>query len=281
MTQAEIDAALQRLFEAGLVEQVEERFRLTGLGKVAGELGIQVESVVRVGRALRGLPGSLMTGGVLLAGSHMTVELDDVIFPIHRKSVQERERWQGAIASQGLPRGVLQELSATDDAHYTARCKRLVAVQMWLEGMELSRIEASILRHLPGDNAAGPIRASAERTRDLIGVVARIGALVSSDGAEVAGNVDDIHVRLELGIPNDMLWLARQAKRSLERGDYLALKREGLASPEAIEAGDDAALTRAVKSEVKRSIVRAAVASLRSAEVVSEDDAMPVRAGDL
>jgi helicase len=281
MTRAEIGAVLQRLLEAGLVEQVEERFRLTGLGKVAGELGIQVESVVRVGRALRGLPGSLMTGGVMLAGAHMTVELDEVIFPIHRKSVQERERWQGAIASQGLPPGVLQELRATDDARYTARCKRLVAVQMWLEGMELSRIEASILRHLPGDNAAGPIRASAERSRDLIGVVARIGSLVSSDGAEVAGNVDDINVRLELGIPNDMLWLARQAKRGLERGDYLALKREGLVSPEAIETGDAAALTRAVRSEAKRTLIRAAIASLATAEVTREGDAMPARAGDL
>lgn len=51
---------------------------------------------------------------------------------------------------------------------------------MWIQGVELNRLEASLLQHLPADNAAGPIRAVAERTRDLVGVVARIGGLVTT-----------------------------------------------------------------------------------------------------
>ena len=158
------------------------RFRLTELGKVSGELGISVESVVRIARALRGLPGSQLTEAALLAAAQTSVELDDVLLPVHRKSVKERQRWRGTIQQQHLPHSVRRELFATYDATATTRCKKLSAVLMWLEGVELNRLEASLLVHLPGNAAAGSIRAVADRTRDLIGVVARIGALVSADG---------------------------------------------------------------------------------------------------
>lgn len=130
---------------------------------------------------------------------------------------------------------------------------------MWLEGVELNRLEASLLVHLPGDNAAGPIRASAERTRDLIGVVARIGGLVSSDGSGPIAEIDDLNTRLELGIPSDMLWLGKEVKRSLERGDYLALRRAGLNSIEALDKTDDIALAKVIKSNLKRQRIRDAV----------------------
>jgi len=250
---------LGRLLDATLVERMEDRYRLTGLGKVAGELGIQVESVVRVARALKGLDTNELTDTVLLAAAQATAELDDVIFPVHKTSVKERQRWQGAIQQQWLPSLVQQELSATDDASYTARCKRLSAVLMWLEGVELNKLEASLLIHLPGENAAGPIRAAVDRTRDLIGVVARIGSLVSRNASGPTGEIDDLVTRLELGIPQDVLWLAREAKRGLERGDYLALRRTGLNSVEALDESDDAALAEVVNSESKRRRIRKAV----------------------
>ena len=99
---------------------------------------------------------------------------------------------------------------------------------MWIEGIELSRLEESLLQHMPGDNAAGPIRASAERTRDLIGVVTRIGTLVSSEQSPPSVDVDVLSGRLEIGIPGDIVWLAKEAERELDRGDYLALRKAGL-----------------------------------------------------
>src|SRR5207253_992439 len=148
-----------------------------------------------------------------------------VIFPVHKTSTKERQRWQGAIEGQHLPFSVMRELQATDHVAYTVRCKRLSAVLMWLEGVDLNRLAASLLIHLPSENAAGPIRTSAERTRDLVGVVARISTLVSGDGSGFTGEIDQLSTRLELGIPADILWLAKQAKRGLERGDYLAFRR--------------------------------------------------------
>jgi replicative superfamily II helicase len=208
---ATISAVLQRLLSAGLVERVDDQYRLTELGRIAGELGIQVESVVRIARGLRGLLGQQLTDAVLVAAAQTSVELDDVLFPVHKTSIKERQRWAAAVQQQRLPSSVVRELRATDDRACTARCKRLSSVLMWLEGLELSRLEASLLVHLPGENAAGPIRAVAERTRDLIGVVARIGALVSSDQAEPVADVASLSARLELGIPTDVMWIAEAA----------------------------------------------------------------------
>jgi len=264
--------AVERLFEARLVERIEDRYRLTDLGKVAGELGIYVESVVRIARALAGLPGDQMPDRVLLAAAQVSQELDEVLFPIHSKSVKERQRWQGAVQLQHLPASVMRELRAADDRTFTARCKRLSAVLMWLDGVELNRMEASLLQHQREENAAGPIRATAERTRDLLGVVGRIGGLVSGDQTEPRADLNELNGRLELGIPSDVMWLASSLKRGLERGDYLNLRRAGLSDIDALEGADDAALARAVQSKSKVRSIRGAIVEIRSRKPLSGDD---------
>lgn len=283
LTDVAIGNTLARLESAGLVEKVEDRFRLTELGKVAGELGVQVESVVRVGRALRGLSGASITGRVLLAAAQVTMELDEINFPIHRKSVQERQRWRSAVAGQGLPGGLMRELSSADDAAYTARCKRLAAVTMWLDGTELRRIEESVLRHLPGENAAGPIRSSAERTRDLIGVVARVAGLIALDGGKLGADADVLSLRLELGIPGEVVWLAQELRRGFDRGDYLALVREGLASPDSLAAADPSVLQGMFPDPTKRSRLQTALERIaaRNETSLSEEGAMPSQSGDV
>ena len=272
MDSRSIADALSRLASGGLVGNVENRFRLTELGKVAGEFGIQVESVARIARSLRGLQRPEITGTVLLAVAQTSIELDDVIFPIHRKSVKERERWQGAVRQQRLPTSVFRELRATDDIRYTIRCNRLAAVLMWIDGIELNRLETSLLQHLPVNNAAGPIRASAERTRDLIGVVARIAALVSAEqGSDFSEVVDELNPRLELGIPKEMLWLGKEVKRGLERGDYLNLQRMGLNNLESIKAADDKSLGQ-ILNKIKISRVRDGVRNIEQARKPPIDD---------
>jgi len=269
---ATVFQAVERLFEARLVERIEDRYRLTDLGNVAGALGIYVESVVRIARALGGLPGDQMPDRVLLAAAQVSQELDEVLFPVHSKSVKERQRWQGAVQQQHLPASVMRELRAADDRTFTTRCKRLSAVLMWLDGVELNRMEASLLQHLPGENAAGPIRATAERTRDLLGVVARIAMLVSGDQAVPRADIDELNGRLELGIPSDVMWLASSLKRGLERGDYLNLRRAGLSDIDALQGADDAALARAVQNKSKIRRIREAIVETRSRKPLSVDD---------
>jgi helicase len=273
-----ISLNLSRLAGAGLVESTDARIKLTELGKVAGELGIQVESVVRIGRAFRGSNASSLNEIAVVAAAQVSVELDDVFFPIHRKSIQERQRWQGALYSYRLPSTILRELQATDDSTYTARCKKLASVLMWINGIELNQIEASLLRHLPSDNAAGPIRSTAERTRDLLGVVTRIATLVSSDHGNPSFNVDDLSSRLELGLPADIVWLVQALKRNLERGDYIALRRAGLVTFGGLTAISDSDLKHIIRSSTKREHIRDALSKMRKmgdAEVLNHQLPMP------
>ena len=263
LTISDIAHAIMRLVQAKIIEKIEDRYRLTELGKIAGELGIQVESIVRISRALNGLPASQMTDAALLAVAQTTVELDEVIFPVHRNSIQEKQRWRGAVQQQRLPHSVLIELQATDDPGHTTRCKRLSSILLWLEGVELNRMEDSLLQHMPRSNAAGPIRACAERTRDLISSVARIGELVSSDGFAVGAQADELMCRLEMGIPADICWLAIKLHRRLDRGDYLSLRKAGFIMVKKFDEADDAALLSVVNSKAKLIAIRAAIEEIK------------------
>jgi len=274
VTGDEIISALHTLESGKLVQQIDRTYILTELGKVAGELGIHVESVIRVARALRGVSGGA-TKAVLLAAAQVSAELDEVIFPIHKTSIKERQRWRSAVQDLDLPSSVLGELRRTDEAGYTSRCKRLSAVLMWIDGVELNRMETSLLRHLPGDNAAGPIRATAERTRDLIGVVGRVAYLVATDLGDVGESVDSLSIQLELGIPPDMVWLGNAAKRALERGDYLALRQAGYHEADLLRAAREEDLKKILVDERKVLAVRQAVADLTEESMSDAELPMP------
>jgi hypothetical protein len=132
---------------------------------------------------------------------------------------------------------------------------------MWIQDVNLRSLETSLLRHLPGENAAGSIRAVAERTRDLIPAVARIAELLKG-GDSFASAVDALSARLEIGALARTVPLARIAYRRLDRADYLALERAKLSSPEAIVAATDDNLLSIVRTPVKVMVLRAASTAL-------------------
>ncbi len=255
----EIQNAVHRLTGAGLVEKVDDRLKLTPLGEIAGQLGTSVESVVQVAAALRGVPISSLGLHTLIAATQVTTELDDVYLPMHKKSIQERARWQAVLGQQRLPAGLSAAIRNGQDPIVTARCKRLAAALMWVQGVDLDKIEESLLQHMPDNNAAGPIRSVAERTRDLIGIVARVAEILNpgsdEDAIRLGRLVDSASLQLELGIPGEVTWLAQFTKRTLTRGDYLALVRHGWTSRDALRQVDEPALKGILGSSLKAQIV--------------------------
>lgn len=248
---------LNQLVSNDLVRLEGDGYRLTDLGRLAGEGGVAIRSVVGLVRALRGIPLESLTDVALIAATQATSELDDVFVPIHRKSHKERARWLGAIQNRGIPLSLLSAILVGDEA--TARAKRAEAAFMWTQGMDIRDIEASLLTHMPGQDAAGAIRAIADRTRDLMPTALRVAEILNSTtNTALAESIERLLVRLELGIPETLVDLASHVGSRITRGDYLALNRIGLITPDAvIQASDDA--------------LRATPLSTRAIEVLRRD----------
>jgi hypothetical protein len=128
---------------------------------------------------------------------------------------------------------------------------------MWIQGKELSAIEASLMRHLPTDDAAGAIRSVSERTRDLLPVAVRVVEILSDGNSQaMAARVDRLMIQLELGVPAAMVPLAKYATARLGRGDYLALHTAGLSSVDALATSKDSDLQAIVGDQKKVRVIR-------------------------
>ncbi|MBL8685720.1 MAG: DEAD/DEAH box helicase, partial [Myxococcales bacterium] len=80
-------AALADLERHRLVEPgVDGHYHLTELGRFAGSAGVQVESVIRLVEALTPLSAADLNAPALIVAAQLTVELDELTFPLNRKS---------------------------------------------------------------------------------------------------------------------------------------------------------------------------------------------------
>jgi helicase len=104
-SQTELMVALHSLHQHQLVEADSgDAFRLTELGRVAGEAGVEVESIVRLVQALRPADAESINDPALITATQLTVELDRELFPINKKSTQkEPQTWMNEIRRQNIP----------------------------------------------------------------------------------------------------------------------------------------------------------------------------------
>jgi helicase len=72
---------LLRLRDYGLIEEEAGEYRLTELGRVAGEASIEVTGVLRIVEGLRGLALGEINAATFIAAAQLTEELDNVFFP--------------------------------------------------------------------------------------------------------------------------------------------------------------------------------------------------------
>ncbi len=254
-----IRGAIARLASAGLVETVEGGVRLTELGRVAGELGAKVETVVRAAQLVRQCGASILDAAAIVATVQTFVELEEQWIPANSKSVKEKARWLGEVRGARLP-GAIQS-SLTNHEASLQRCKRFVAAMRWIEGVEMDAIERELLQHHREDDAAGAIRSVAERTRDFVPVLGRIVQALGIADLEESALFDDLRIRLELGLPEGAVDLARFLGNRCTRADYLRLLRAGLRTEDAIAACTDEVLIATLVDPAKVSTVRSALAA--------------------
>jgi ATP-dependent DNA helicase len=158
----------------GLIDaQGGERYKLTELGRLTGEMGIEVASVVGLVDSLGSLNPDAITDPALITAVQSTVELDAVSVPLNKKTPKEAQTWLAALRAQGIMESLLRSLSRnTKEAHdLGARAKRAVAALGYISGQDIGSIEQMLQKHGGGfSGSAGPIRSIAGRTCDVSGL---------------------------------------------------------------------------------------------------------------
>lgn len=261
-SEAQILRTIAELEENELICRDTLGYRLTDLGKLSGETGTDVSSIVRLVETLRDVPQAQLSDAALVTATQIVLELDSVYFPIHKKSHQERARWRDYVSRKSIPRAIFSSLerNAHDGHECTSRFKRASACMMWIDGIDIGKIEESLLQHCRDSDAAGAIRGTASRTRDLVATTARVAEVLGGASIDLSKRVEDLLIQLELGLPAELIPLAKVIGNSLGRSDYLALRGRGVVTADELEKIPDTELQLIVGSKKKVSLVKKALA---------------------
>lgn len=256
--------ALGDLEGHGLVERgAGGRFHLTPLGRLAGESAVEVETLIRAIPCLRTLRPDELTDPALIAISQASVELDDVYFPVNKKSThKEPQHWVWELQRQRVSHTTLAVLrrNVREQMQETARAKKAVACLYYVSGMSMGEIERAMAQFGGAfDGAAGPIRSVTGRTCDVLPMIARAAQLIH-EGMDLQERVAHLLFRLDLGIQGPAVALARFAGRALDRSDYWRLCEARLTAAETLTAVDDAVLQPLLGNDPRKvAVVRQAV----------------------
>jgi replicative superfamily II helicase len=243
---AQLISALNDLEAHRMVERDQNgNYRLTELGRLTGEGGVEVESITRLVDALASATPDSINDPTLITATQLTVELDQVFFPLNKISTQkEPQTWSHELQHQGVAPAVLRALcrSVSDQHQVTLRAKKAAACLLWMTDVPIADIEHALTQFSRApDSAAGPIRAVTSRSCDLLPTVVRVAEILHP-GLDLTERRVHLLARLEVGVPRAATDLASLIGTHLTRGDYQRLIKAKLCGLDAIEASSDEVL---------------------------------------
>ncbi len=249
--------AIHNLEENELIEKVKDGYSLTELGWLTGQGGVEVESIVRIINALKGMNATSINEMTLITATQMTVELDALYFPLNKKSTQKEPIfWRNGLLQRSVPSTLISFLQrGIDQIGAIVRAKKAVACLLWMSETPLNEIEKTMTQFGGGLNgAAGSVRQVASRTHDLLPTVMRIAEILHSE-LDMGERGKTLLARLEVGVPNSLGELAIHFGSRLTRNDYFSLMQKGLNTMEAIiNAPDEQLLSCFGGSDVERKL---------------------------
>ena len=252
----ELMQALKELRSHKLVEQDKDGlYHLTQLGRLSGESGVEVESIIRVVDGLSGVSPANISGPTLITLTQITTELDQVVFPLNRKSTQkEPQTWMHEISKQGVAAQIMRAISRStiDAIQPTLRAKKAVACLLYITDRPLTEIENTMTQfggRLNG--AAGPIKNVTSRTCDILPTVASIATLIYPN-LDLNNRVQRLLARLELGIPANLVELGTRIGRISNWGNYLNLLKAGIETVEQFENTRESVLLTCFENNLEK-----------------------------
>ena len=143
-----------------------------------------------------------------------------------------------------------------------------------MSNIPLSEIATTLTRHGRKDGAAGQIRNTSSRTRDVIHIVGTIAEHLHV-GLDLTERLNKLFTRLELGVSSSIFELAKVTGSQLTRGDYQSLVRAGVNTIDVIENSSDEQILEVLNgSDEKLQIIRTAIKRLHEEAV--DDTPYPV-----
>jgi helicase len=256
--------ALNNLEAHELVERGEAGiYRLTELGWLAGQGGIEVESITRLVDVLRPLNTSQINGPTLITAAQLTAELDQTLFPVNGKGARkEMQTWMFELERQGIPQYVLGKLQGFmgDQYQVASRFKKAAACLLWITDKSLAEMEEILTKHGGKWNGvAGPVRNVSSRTHDLLNTVVRVAEILHTD-LDLMEESARLFTRLEVGVPASIIDLATRTGSRLSRSDYQSLMQAGLSNIGSLSTASDKSLLTCLKGDKQKlSYVRKAI----------------------
>lgn len=251
-----LQRALDDLVRHGLIQRDENaRFHLTPLGRLAGESAIEVETLLRAVDCLRDIRADEVSDPALIAIAQTSIELDDVFFPINRRSTQkEPQHWMQELVRQGVSRNILANLqrNVNEAVQATLRAKKAVTCLYYISGTPMDEIERAVSQFGGAfDGSAGPIRSVTSRTCDVLPVIARAAELLHAD-LDLQERTTRLLLRLDLGIQGPVIDLARFAERTLDRADYRRLCDAALTTQDALMRAENHTLLPLIGNDIRK-----------------------------
>jgi helicase len=222
-----------------IVTDAEQRYELTPLGRLAGESGIAVGSILRIVDVVRRLSPQALDDNTLVALTQLTEELDDVYFPLNKKSKRkEPAAWFGALQQHRVSHAVIEALRYNAElAHQpTLRAKKAAGCYLWMDGRAREEIERILMQFDRNQAAAGPLSSIVNRMLDILPTVIRVAEVLHD--ADLSERESQLMLRLQIGLPVAMVPIATAMGTELSRAQYLALHAAGLTTAKRLKDAD-------------------------------------------
>ncbi len=258
----ELLRSLENLQQHNLIKQTNNKYKLTKLGWLAGQGGVEVESIIRLISVLNLLSPTEVTDPALIALTQITIELDQVYMPINNRGAQrEHNSWLSELQQQNISDTILQKLrNIAETKQIAMRFKKAVACLLWITKTPLIGIEGILTRHGNRFNGiAGAVRSASSRTHDLLGTVAKVAEIIHPD-LQLEERINKLFVRLEVGISPEIYDVANAIGSTFSRSDYLSLVKSNLSDMSVLKSASDEDMLSALgHDKSKLSILKKAI----------------------
>lgn len=229
-----LEQSLNQMLTLGLIQDVGGQVELTLLGKACGQSALSFDSMRMLITVVNSLPDSASARD-LMAAVQVIPELDRIYLPMNKRGNSE-SGWPNVVASRfGTPIARALQMAASDMFNYAARSKKALVLDDWISGTPVDLIERGFTTNPFNAVSYGEIVSLADNTRFFLGSASQIALVLRPGGILTAEALATLMKQLEVGLSEDVLGLL-DLPVALTRGEYLQLKRAGLATVEAVKA---------------------------------------------